>query len=388
MRATSNLRTNLSGNATWRDQVELNQNSQGLVMARSREILFVDPSVSDIDTILGGLRPEVEAIVLDVAQPAAQQIAAALAGRRGLAAVHVIAHGAPGRVNFTSGDWSVVTLEDEAENLAAIGHALADDGELRLWSCDTAASEPGTAFIKALAQATGADVAASTGRVGAGALGGTWDLTADARRASARPPLTAAAMAAYAGVLTTYTWTGGGTTTSPGSSTWSLSTNWSPSGPPNSTGTALLGGSSTYTVTLDASESIAALNITNSSATLTFASGNNLTLSGALTNRRYDFDCERHHAERGGRADQQFRYLERHHHRRHADRDRQHCGQQHRHHHAGRRDAERLRHGRDQQLGYDHQQRHQHADRRQRRHHQHEHVQRDRRHADGEQRSD
>ena len=42
------------------------------------EILFVDPAVSDIATILGGLRPEVEAIVLDSSRPAARQIAEAL----------------------------------------------------------------------------------------------------------------------------------------------------------------------------------------------------------------------------------------------------------------------------------------------------------------------
>ena len=163
-----------------------------------------------------GCGPGVEARVLDPATPAAQQIAAALADRRDLAAVHVIAHGAPGEVNFASGDWSVATLEDDAEDLAAIGRALAEDGELRLWSCDTAAGAAGTAFIEALAQATGADVAASTGRIGAAALGGTWDLAAFAHRAPARPPLTAAAMAAYAGVLATKTWTGpSGTTTTP-----------------------------------------------------------------------------------------------------------------------------------------------------------------------------
>ena len=100
MRATRNLRTKLSGSATWHDQVHLNQNIQGPDRTGPCEILFVDPSVSDIDTILGGLRSGVEAIVLDAAQPAAQQIAAALFGRRGLAAVHVIAHGAPGRVIF------------------------------------------------------------------------------------------------------------------------------------------------------------------------------------------------------------------------------------------------------------------------------------------------
>ena len=200
MRATRNPRTDQSDTATWHDQVKLNQNNnpnknlEERVMA-PHEILFVDRSVSDIDTILSGLRPGVEAIVLDAAQPATRQIAATLEGRYGLSAVHIIAHGAPGRVNFASGDWSATTLEDEAENFAAIGRALAVDGELRLWSCDTGAAAAGAAFIEGLAKATGADVAASTSRIGAAALGGTWELAAFAHRAPARPPLTAAATA-------------------------------------------------------------------------------------------------------------------------------------------------------------------------------------------------
>src|SRR5271165_5474429 len=70
------------------------------------EVLFLDPTVSDLASIFGGLRPEVDAVVLDRFRPAARQIAAALAGRRDLKAVHVIAHGAPGRVSFASGEWS------------------------------------------------------------------------------------------------------------------------------------------------------------------------------------------------------------------------------------------------------------------------------------------
>ena len=82
------------------------------------EILFVDPSVSAVETILGNLRPGVEAIVLDGARPAARQIAAALDGRHGLRSVHIMAHGAPGRVSFAAGDWSSETLEDLAEDFA------------------------------------------------------------------------------------------------------------------------------------------------------------------------------------------------------------------------------------------------------------------------------
>src|SRR5277367_1462883 len=97
-------------------------------MTDIREILFVDPAIADIATISDNLRPGVEAFVLDAAVPAARQIAAVLTARRGLAAVHVIAHGAPGRVSFAAGDWSAAILEDEAADLAAIGRALAASG--------------------------------------------------------------------------------------------------------------------------------------------------------------------------------------------------------------------------------------------------------------------
>ena len=117
--------------------------------------------------------------------------------------MHVIAHGAPGRVSFAAGDWSAVTLEEAAEDLAAIGQALGARRNLNLWSCQTAAGPAGAAFIAGLARASSADIAAATGRVGAAALAGGWELTA-----AAQPPLTAPGVAAYAGVLATNTWVG------------------------------------------------------------------------------------------------------------------------------------------------------------------------------------
>jgi hypothetical protein len=153
-----------------------------------RELLFVDPGVSDIETILGHLRPGVEAILLDPVRPAAHQIAAAIAGRHSLDAVHVIAHGAPGRVSFAAGDWSAATLEDEAEDLAATGEALGAGGNVNLWSCQTAAGPAGAAFIAGLARASGA----ATGRVGAAALGGGWKL-----KTATQPARTAAGTTGY-----------------------------------------------------------------------------------------------------------------------------------------------------------------------------------------------
>jgi Domain of unknown function (DUF4347) len=165
------------------------------------EILFVDPSVSDIATILSGLRPEVEAIVLDSSRPAARQIAEALSDRRGLDAVHVIAHGSPGRVRFAAGEWSATTLGEDAEDFPAIGRALGADGDLRLWSCSAGAGPEGDDFVRRLACASRADVTAASGAVGAAAKGGAWRLDSRWRRAEAPPPLTAGGVASYSGVL-------------------------------------------------------------------------------------------------------------------------------------------------------------------------------------------
>jgi hypothetical protein len=170
-------------------------------VTRSPEVLFVDPAVDDLATILGNLRPEVEAIVLDRVRPAARQIATALEDRQGLGAVHVIAHGAPGRVSFAAGEWSLARLWRDAADLASIGPALADGGELRLWACETGRGAAGEAFVLALAEAAGAEVAAASGRVGAGALGATWALSG--RGPAARPPLTETGAARYAGILAT-----------------------------------------------------------------------------------------------------------------------------------------------------------------------------------------
>ncbi|ESY78257.1 hypothetical protein X740_21750 [Mesorhizobium sp. LNHC221B00] len=168
---------------------------------RASELLFVDPSVSDLDTILRNLRPGVEAIVLDTERPAARQMARALEGRGGLDAVHVIAHGAPGRVSFAAGEWSLETLEDDQVDLATIGHALGGSGELLLWSCNAGAGAAGIDLIDVLSHSAGAPVAAANDVVGSQALGGDWKLNVRTGDAAARPPLTEVGVMSYAAVL-------------------------------------------------------------------------------------------------------------------------------------------------------------------------------------------
>ncbi|MDB5467714.1 MAG: Ig-like protein, partial [Phenylobacterium sp.] len=167
-----------------------------LLQTRS-EVAFIDASLGEVEVLLQGLRSDVEPVLLVANAPALGQMAAALAGRRGLSAIHVIAHGQPGEVLFAGGGLSLGTVAAGAQDLAEIGRALDDEGCLCLWSCRTGHDHAGARFVAALAEATGAQVAAATDLVGAQARGGAWRLDR-----MAQAPLSPEGVAAYGGVLT------------------------------------------------------------------------------------------------------------------------------------------------------------------------------------------
>jgi hypothetical protein len=123
----------------------------------------------------------------------------------------------------------------------------------------------GAAFLAALAQASGASVAAASGRVGAAAPGGGWALDGAALRA----PLTALGIAAYTGVMVAINWLGPkGSKGKPTSGTWNTTTNWDAGKVPGRSDDVNLGGNSAYTVTLDTTGNVKSLTIANNDATL------------------------------------------------------------------------------------------------------------------------
>ena len=166
-----------------------------------KEIAFVDRKVDDLATLLAGLRPELDPILLSDDEPALCQIARMVRRWDGLDAIHVIAHGRVGEVNFGAGALSLESLAGHAADLRAIGQALGNDGKLLLWSCQTAAGARGSAFVEALESATGAEVRAATGTIGSQPLGGGWQLNVSSGKETVAAPLTARGMAGYAGVL-------------------------------------------------------------------------------------------------------------------------------------------------------------------------------------------
>jgi len=102
------------------------------------ELLFVDAAAQQPETIQAMLRPGVELIHLGVGRPALTQIATALRDRPTVGTVHILAHGAPGVLQFAAGSIGRDDLPHHAGALAEIAE-LIDGGEIMLWSCRTGA---------------------------------------------------------------------------------------------------------------------------------------------------------------------------------------------------------------------------------------------------------
>src|SRR3954447_8358139 len=103
-----------------------------MTATQKREIAFIDRGVDDLATLLAGMRPDVEPILLSNDEPAPRQMARAVQGREELQAIHVIAHGRPGEISFGSGALSRDTIDEYAAELAEVGRTLRG-GALQLW---------------------------------------------------------------------------------------------------------------------------------------------------------------------------------------------------------------------------------------------------------------
>ncbi|WP_287459542.1 DUF4347 domain-containing protein [Sphingomonas sp.] len=143
-----------------------------------RAIVFVDGAVKNYQDLIAGIDGDYEIVVLDRDSDGVEQIANILAARRGVSAIHIISHGDDSNVRLGTAVLNRATIAGEyADELAIWGAALTESGDLLIYGCDF--GDDGAA-LALLADATGADVAASTDDTGSAQRGGDWDLEARA----------------------------------------------------------------------------------------------------------------------------------------------------------------------------------------------------------------
>ncbi|MDL5038615.1 DUF4347 domain-containing protein [Comamonas sp. Y6] len=170
----------------------------------THDIVFIDSRVQDAATLLQGLQPGTQVVYLDASQDGLAQMAAALGERGDVGSVQVIAHGSAGQLwlGSTFLDNTALQRPEVQAQLAALGQGLTADGDLLVYACNTAQGSEGAQFVSALAALTGADVAASSNRTGAG---GDWDLEVSTGTIDRTPVFSALGEAAYQYNLATLT---------------------------------------------------------------------------------------------------------------------------------------------------------------------------------------
>ena len=139
------------------------------------EIVFIDSVVHQSQTIVASSNTEV--IILQAGRDGVDQIAEALAGRTNISAIHIFSHGDSGKLNLGNTTLDVEGIKGRyAADMIVIRSALTGDGDMLVYGCDVAAGPVGQSFVSALAESTGADVAASLDATGAASSGGNWEL--------------------------------------------------------------------------------------------------------------------------------------------------------------------------------------------------------------------
>ncbi|MEG4030535.1 MULTISPECIES: DUF4347 domain-containing protein [unclassified Microcoleus] len=175
----------------------------------SSAIAFIDTQVENYQSLIAGVKPGTEVVVLDGNKDAIDQITDILALRTNIDSIHIVSHGAPGSLQLGDVRFSLDDIECDRDSLQQWFSPQTDSRSknrpnILLYGCCVAAGETGKAFVKRLSDLTGARVAASHNLTGSVAKGGDWEL--EVRTGKIETPLVfeAEVLAAYEYVLNTF----------------------------------------------------------------------------------------------------------------------------------------------------------------------------------------
>ncbi|MCP5303552.1 MAG: tandem-95 repeat protein [Pseudomonadales bacterium] len=168
----------------------------------TNEIVFVDTSVEDYQTILTGIDLNIQVVLLDSQQDGIEQIAAYLTQQQSVDAIHIISHGNQAELFLGTGVLSTESMRGEyADELAIINQALTAEADFLIYGCNFGEGKIGQEAAELLAELTGADIAASNDLTGSSALGGDWELEVQTGVIESKIVVSTLAQEAFAGVL-------------------------------------------------------------------------------------------------------------------------------------------------------------------------------------------
>jgi Domain of unknown function (DUF4347)/RTX calcium-binding nonapeptide repeat (4 copies)/FG-GAP-like repeat/Calx-beta domain len=101
-------------------------------------IAFIDSQVPDYQSLIAGVTPGTEVVVLDAQKDAIAQITQILALRTNIDSIHIVSHGAPGSLQLGDGSLSVGNLETYSTQLQQWRSAFTDSADILIYGCNVA----------------------------------------------------------------------------------------------------------------------------------------------------------------------------------------------------------------------------------------------------------
>ncbi len=138
----------------------------------AQNFFFIDARVENYQAFVAGFQATDSWVLLNAAQDGLDQMVRALNDVTDLASIQIISHGSQGALYLGATVLDSGNLAFYGAQLASIGNALTQSGDILLYGCNVAQGNVGVQFVNALAQATGADVAASDDATGGSLLAG------------------------------------------------------------------------------------------------------------------------------------------------------------------------------------------------------------------------
>lgn len=151
-------------------------------------LIVIDPSVDHREALAAGVISGATLLMLDEKKDAIAQITKAIRRCRGaLQSLHIVTHGSPGTLHFSSGDLTSANLHLYAEHIESwFGYEPLCKGStikvkgaqsfISLYACNLATGAAGMALLENLSYLTGVNIHASEGKVGSTDVQGSWQL--------------------------------------------------------------------------------------------------------------------------------------------------------------------------------------------------------------------
>ena len=165
--------------------------------ASDQALVVLDAHVEDIPQLIADL-PSTHVLVLDSADDGIEQITSALQTHQAVSSLHIISHGTSGCLTLGNTQLSWQTVSYYTEQLQAWAQVL-QGRDILLYGCQVAKGTIGHVFLQQLHQLTGANIAASSQRVGRVGAGHHWTLETHIGQVETAPIFSSHLQQTYAG---------------------------------------------------------------------------------------------------------------------------------------------------------------------------------------------